>query len=51
MNETDKDKRIAELERLVGNMQKDCELLYALQAAGVDNWCGYDDALEIMEFE
>ena len=27
------------------------KLLEALQAAGVDNWVGYDDALELLDEE
>lgn len=30
---------------------KDQELLEALQAAGVDNWAGYSDAIEMLEDE
>ena len=26
-------------------------ILFALQGAGVDNWEGYDDAMESLEFE
>ena len=27
------------------------DLLYALQAAGVDNWCGYEEAMRIYHEE
>ena len=33
---------IDEYDQLVTNQK----LLYALQAYGVDNWCGYDDAVK-----
>ncbi len=30
-------------------LKRDAEMYYALQAAGVDNWDGYGDAMEILE--
>ena len=33
---------------LFGGLVDDHELLMCLEAAGVDNWCGYDDAQEMM---
>jgi len=30
-------------------MQEDLQVLYALQAAGVDSWDGYDFAMESIE--
>ncbi len=32
-------------------LEKDSELLSCLEACGVDNWGGWDDALEMMESE
>jgi hypothetical protein len=32
-------------------MMKDCRRLDALEGAGVDNWEGYDDAMEMMRGE
>jgi hypothetical protein len=46
---TDVPALIAEIRRLrarVTELEDDASLLTALQAAGVDNWEGYDDALE-----
>jgi len=30
-------------------LQKDSQLLAALEAAGVDNWCGYGEAFDILK--
>jgi len=30
-------------------LQKDSNFLEALRAAGVDNWCGYGEAFDILE--
>ena len=38
--------RIEELEKSVRNMQQDVAFLRRLRAAGVDNWEGYEFALE-----
>lgn len=32
-------------------LEEDRDLLYALQAAGVDNWCGYEEAMKIYHEE
>lgn len=32
-------------------LEEDRDLLYALQAAGVDNWCGYEEAMKIYREE
>jgi hypothetical protein len=37
--------RIEELEKSIRNMQQDVAFLRRLQAAGVDNWEGYEFAL------
>lgn len=42
------DDYVLKLEKQVAEMQEDCDLLYALQAAGVDNWEGYEFAMEIL---
>lgn len=41
--------RIEELEEKVDKLEEDKRWLDALEAAGVDNWCGYDQAQDIME--
>ena len=38
--------RIEELEKSIRNMQQDVAFLRRLRAAGVDNWEGYEFALE-----
>jgi hypothetical protein len=38
--------RIEELEKSIRNMQQDVAFLRRLRAAGVDNWEGYESALE-----
>ena len=38
--------RIEELEKSISNMQEDLDILYRLRLAGVDNWDGYDFAME-----
>ena len=40
---------ICELEEQVKVLKERCKLLTALEAAGVDNWQGYDDAISILE--
>lgn len=37
------------LEKKILDMQKDVDLLYALERAGVDNWSGFDHAIDILE--
>ena len=32
-------------------LKRDSWFLICLQACGVDNWCGYDDAIEMMQEE
>ena len=41
--------RVGELEKQVESMQRDSAVLRALEGAGVDNWEGYEDALEAVE--
>ncbi|MFD9259071.1 hypothetical protein [Streptomyces sp. NPDC059538] len=44
----------AEVQRLkdrIAELEKGAALLSALHAAGVDNWEGYDEALEALEDE
>lgn len=41
--------RISRLKEEIRQLEKRVELLNALEAAGVDNWEGYDEALEILE--
>ena len=36
-----------EFENYLNELEEDRDLLYALQAAGVDNWCGYEEAMKI----
>ena len=38
--------RIEELEKSISNMQEDLDILNRLRLAGVDNWDGYDFAME-----
>lgn len=33
------------------NLKEQAEFLSCLEACGVDNWCGYGDAQEMMEEE
>jgi hypothetical protein len=33
------------------SLLKDSELLSCLEAVGVDNWCGWDDAMEMFNEE
>ena len=42
-------KRVGKLSNEVIELRKDQKLLFALQAAGVDNWEGWDIALESLE--
>jgi len=37
------------LEKENAKLRKDVELLHCLEAAGVDNWEGYDSAIEVIE--
>lgn len=41
--------RIGKLKKEIRQLEERLELLDALEAAGVDNWEGYDEALEILE--
>lgn len=38
--------RLWELLQYMKELEKDRQLLWALQAGGVDNWVGYEDAVE-----
>lgn len=40
-----------EFENYLNELEEDRDLLYALQAAGVDNWFGYDEAMRIYHEE
>ena len=40
-----------EFENYLNELEADRDLLYALQAAGVDNWCGYEEAMKIYREE
>jgi hypothetical protein len=40
-----------ELKRYIEDLEEDRDFLYALQAAGVDNWCGYGEACKIYNGE
>ena len=42
---------IEEFENYLNELEEDRDLLYALQAAGVDNWCGYEEAMKIYREE
>ena len=39
-----------EFENYLNELEEDRDLLYALQA-GVDNWCGYEEAMKIYHEE
>lgn len=41
----------ANITQFFNGILEDCDWLYCLQAAGVDNWSGYDYAREIQESE
>lgn len=41
--------RIEELEKEVKDLTEDARFLWALEAAGVDNWEGYEHAQELMD--
>lgn len=41
-------KKFTILEAENKRLKKDSDKLAALEAAGVDNWCGYDDAMDIL---
>jgi len=41
---------VEELESKNAELRKDARVLKALFAAGVDNWDGYDDAVEDVEY-
>lgn len=41
--------RLDRLTKTIGDAQQDLRLLDALRYAGVDNWAGYDYALEVLE--
>ena len=38
---------MTKIENYINELEEDRDLLYALQAAGVDNWCGYEEAMKI----
>ena len=38
---------MTKIEKYLNELEEDRDLLYALQAAGVDNWCGYEEAMKI----
>ena len=40
---------VSKLEAEIEEMQEDADFLEALRAAGVDNWNGYDIAMELMD--
>lgn len=40
-----------EFENYLNELEEDRDLLYALQAAGVDNWCGYEETMKIYREE
>jgi hypothetical protein len=40
-----------EFENYLNELEKDRAILYALEENGVDNWCGYADAIERVENE
>ena len=40
-----------EFENYLNELKEDRDLLYTLQAAGVDNWCGYEEAMKIYREE
>jgi len=42
---------VVDLEDKVKELQDSADLLYALEAVGVDNWEGYSDAWRIVEGE
>lgn len=42
---------IEEIKDYLKELEEDRDLLYALQAAGVDNWSGYDFAIQIYHEE
>lgn len=44
-------KEIEEIKDYLKELEEDRDLLYALQAAGVDNWSGYDFAMQIYHEE
>ena len=42
---------IENIQTYLEELEEDRDLLYALQAAGVDNWCGYEEAMKIYREE
>lgn len=38
---------MTKIENYLNKLEENRNLLYALQAAGVDNWCGYGEAMKI----
>ena len=38
---------IEKIKDYINELENDRNFLYALQAAGVDNWCGYEEACKI----
>lgn len=49
LKENGGEKTITITKNKYGVMVKDLKRLYALEAAGVDNWEGYDEAMEAMQ--
>ena len=44
-------REMEEFENYLNGLEEDRKLLYALQAAGVDNWCWYGEAMKIYREE
>lgn len=44
-----KEETLAKLKSEIKRLDKREMKLDALEAAGVDNWCGYEDAMEILD--
>lgn len=42
-------KKISDLEKQLEENEKDIAFLECLRAAGVDNWDGYDEAIQMMK--
>lgn len=42
---------IEKIKDYINELENDRNFLYALQAAGVDNWCGYEEACKIYREE
>ena len=48
-NKDNKEEMITISKKEYDQLQKDSNFLAALEAAGVDNWCGYGEAYNILE--